>query len=332
MQSAENRCGMTAVHYKKLALDWQPSATNSRGFNRILAFVLLCTVLFAIPLTIIKVPPENKRQRAAIPERVADFIAHKDKPKPQLPKPKQKPLPPPKPVEEQKPVEKNEIAQEVTKQRDAERKPLTESEVRARKVAEKSGLLALSSELNDLIDTKDVSANLSKKLSADANGADGAKLIAGHSTDSISGAAAQSGGKVDAQNYKTAIAKTELDTRNVGQEFTAHKEQAAAKTVAAKRSGGSAEENVTIVFDKNKGSLYSLYERERRNTQGLQGKIVLQLTISPAGDVIDVKIISSELNNPELETRILSRVKNFKFNIDTTKDITVTYPIEFLPA
>jgi TonB family protein len=86
------------------------------------------------------------------------------------------------------------------------------------------------------------------------------------------------------------------------------------------------------VFDKNKGSLYSLYERERRNTQGLQGKIVLQLTISPAGDVLDVKIISSELNSPELESRILSRVKNFKFNIDTTKDITVTYPIEFLPA
>lgn len=324
---------MTATHYKKLALDWQPDTSNSQGFHRILGLVLLCAILIAIVFTFIKVPPETKRQRAAVPDRVADFMARKEKPKPPLPVPEKKLPPPPKPVEKPQPIEKNETIQEVTKQRDLERKPLTESETRARKVAENSGLLALSNELNDLIDTKDVSAGLSKNLSSAGNEASGANVIAGHNMDSISASVAQSGGRVDARDYKATVAKTELDTRSVGQDFAAHKEQVATKTVAAKKSGGgSAEENVTIVFDKNKGSLYSLYERERRNTQGLQGKIVLQLTISPAGDVLDVKIISSELNSPELETRILSRVKNFKFNIDTTKDIIVTYPIEFLPA
>lgn len=323
---------MTATQYKKLAIDWQPDVANTKGFYRILGIVLLSAIILAIAITFIKVPPENKRQRADVPDRVADFIARKEKPKPPPVPEKKLPPPPPKPVETP-PVEKNEVVQEITKQRDEERKPLTESEIRARKVAEKSGLLALANELNDLIDTKDVSAGLSKNLSANADEAGGANVIAGHSTDSISAATAQSGGKVDAQSYAASAAKTEIDARSVGKDFTDHKEKAVAKAAATKtQSGGSAEENVTIVFDKNKGTLYSLYERERRNTQGLQGKIVLQLTISPAGDVVDVKIISSELNSPDLESRILSRVKNFKFNINSTKDITVTYPIEFLPS
>jgi protein TonB len=323
---------MTATHYKKLALDWQPDAANTKGFYRILGIVLFSALVLAIAITFIKVPPENKRQRAEVPDRVADFIARKEKPKPPPAPEKKLPPPPPKPVETP-PVEKNEVVQEITKQRDQERKPLTESEIRARKVAEKSGLLALANELNDLIDTKDVSAGLSKNLSTNGNDVGDANVIAGHSTDSISAATAQSGGKVDAQSYAASVTKTEIDARNVGKDFTDHKEKAVAKAAAAKtQSGGSAEENVTIVFDKNKGTLYSLYERERRNTQGLQGKIILQLTISPAGDVVDVKIISSELNSPELESRILSRVKTFKFNINSTKDITVTYPIEFLPS
>jgi TonB family protein len=321
---------MTATQYKKIALDWQPDAANTKGFYRILGIVLLSAVILAIVITFIKVPPENKRQRADVPDRVADFIARKEKPKPPPVPEKKLPPPPPKPVEPP-PVEKNEVVQEITKQRDHERKPLTESEVRARKVAEKSGLLALANELNDLIDTKDVSAGLSKNLSNNGSGAGDANVIAGHNSDSLS--AAQSGGKVDAQSYAGSVAKTDIDARVIGKDFTEHKEKAVAKAAAVKaQGGGSAEENVTIVFDRNKGSLYSLYERERRNTQGLQGKIVLQITISPAGDVVDVKIISSELNSPELESRILSRVKTFKFNINATKDTVVTYPIEFLPT
>lgn len=323
---------MTAIQYRKLALDWQPDAANTKGFYRILGIVLLSAIILAIAITFIKVPPENKRQRADVPDRVADFIARKEKPKPPPEPEKKLPPPPPKPVEPP-PVEKNEVVPEITKQRDQERKPLTESEIRARKVAEKSGLLALAKELNDLIDTKDVSASLSKNLSNGGSDAGDANVSAGHGTDAISAATAQSGGKVDAQNYSGSVAKTDIDARNIGKDFTEHKEKAVAKTAAAKaQGGGSAEENLTIVFDKNKSILYSLYERERRNTQGLQGKIILQLTISPAGDVVDVKIISSELNSPDLESRILSRVKNFKFNINTTKDITVTYPIEFLPS
>ena len=324
---------MTAINYKHMALDWQPAAKSSRDFNRILIVVLVLTALLMIPLSIIKVP-EKAHQRAAVPDRIADFISKKEKPK-VIPKPEKKPLPPP-PKPEEKPEEKKpEVIQEVTRQRDLERKPLTESEIKARKVAEKSGLLALANELNDLIDTKELNGNLAKNLSEKPGGADNSNLIAGHSTDAISGSVAQSGGGVDAKQYAGKVSDTALDARAVGQDFAERKSQAEAKAAAKKASGGSGgsvEENVTMVFDKNKGSLYSLYERERRVTQGIQGKIVLQITISPSGDVTGIKIISSELNSPELESKIVNRVKTFKFNISGDKPVTVNYPIEFLPS
>jgi TonB family protein len=324
---------MIVTQYKKIALDWQPDASSSRDFNRILWLAMVVVVIVLAPLSFIKVPAETNHKRVNPPERVADFISKKEKPPaPKAPpKPLPPPPPPPKPVE--KVVETPSAITEVTKQRDLERKPLTESQMKARKTAEKSGLLALSNELNDLVDTKDVSANLSKKLNADTAGVNSANTAAGHNTDAITAGVAQTGGKVDGQAYGGVNSKTELDGRAANKDLADRKAQAEAKVAATKAKGGmSAEENVTMVFDKNKGALYSLYERERRNSQGLQGKIVLQITISPAGDVTDVKILSSELNSPELEARIVSRVKGFKFTVDGTKPITVTYPIEFLPS
>ena len=323
---------MTAINYRHMALEWQPAAKSSRDFNRILIIALVFTALLLIPLSIIDVP-EKTRQRVAVPDRIADFISNKEKPK-VIPKPEKKPLPPPPKPEEAKPLEKPEVIEEIKRPRDLERKPLTESEIKARKTAEKSGLLALANELNDLIDTKELNNNLAKNLSNNP-GAEGANLIAGHGTDAITGSVSQSGGGVDAKQYAGNVSKTDLDTRDVGKDFAERKTQAESKAAAKKASsgsGGSVEENVTMVFDKNKGSLYSLYERERRVTQGIQGKIVLQITISPAGDVTDIKIVSSELNSPELESKIVSRVKTFKFNISGDKSVTLNYPIEFLPS
>lgn len=322
---------MTALAYKKIALEWQPSAANSRQYNKILLAVLLLAVALAVPLSIIKVPPERRHQPVAIPDRIADFIAHKDKPIPKPPKLEVKPKPPQKPLPEPVPVEKPEAIQEHIRERDLERKPLTDSEKRARKVAQNSGLLALSNELNDLIDTKDINVKLNKKISTDIVAS--ATTAAAQSNETLTTGIAQSGGTVDQRQNAASLGKTELESRKINTDLDAHAAKEDAKVAATKaHAGGNAEEDVTLVFDKNKGGLYSLYERERRTTQGLQGKIVLQLTISPNGDVIDVKIISSELNSPELEARILSRVKTFKFNGGGTKPVTVTYPIEFLPS
>lgn len=320
---------MAVITYKRLALDWQPSDKNSQGFNRLAVAVLVAIIMLAVLLSLVPVPEKERRTRVEVPDRIAKFINQREKPpvpvQPPLPKPEPKPLPKVEPrptVERQRPSE-------------VERKPLTETEKKAREVAEQSGLLALSSELHDLMDTSATSAQVAGTLSQDSAGAN---AIAGHDANIVTAGVAAGGGGVESGRYTGQVGGTELSAREVAavrSGLFADKPEAAdsKKKVAATRSGnGRSEEDVTIIFDRNKGSLYSLYERERRKTPGLQGKIVLRITIAPSGEVTDVKIVSSELNNPALEARLISRIKMFKFEAHDVDPVTVTYPIEFLPS
>jgi len=185
------------------------------------------------------------------------------------------------------------------------------------------------------MDTSATSAQVAGTLSQDSAGAN---AIAGHDANIVTAGVAAGGGGVESGRYTGQVGGTELSAREVAavrSGLFADEPEAAdsKKKVAATRSGnGRSEEDVTIIFDRNKGSLYSLYERERRKTPGLQGKIVLRITIAPSGEVTDVKIVSSELNNPALEARLISRIKMFKFEAHDVDPVTVTYPIEFLPS
>jgi periplasmic protein TonB len=61
-----------------------------------------------------------------------------------------------------------------------------------------------------------------------------------------------------------------------------------ARGPAASGGGGKAarsREEIELVFDKNKGRIYSLYARALRDNAELQGKLVLEFTIAPSGEV-----------------------------------------------
>ena len=92
------------------------------------------------------------------------------------------------------------------------------------------------------------------------------------------------------------------------------------------------DEEIQIVFDRNKSALYRLYNRELRTDPTLQGKVVLKLTIAPSGQVTMCKVVSSSLNSPELERKIAQRVKLFNFGKKDVDAVTISYPIDFLPA
>jgi TonB family protein len=66
--------------------------------------------------------------------------------------------------------------------------------------------------------------------------------------------------------------------------------------------------------------------------QEWQGKIVLQLTISPAGEVTDCRLLSSELNDDDLERKIVARVKLFRFEAKDVEAITARKTLEFFPT
>lgn len=91
-------------------------------------------------------------------------------------------------------------------------------------------------------------------------------------------------------------------------------------------------EDIRLVFERNKGSIYAIYNRALREDPTLQGKVVLKLTIAPSGEVTDVKIESSELKNPDLERKLLARIKQFDFGSKAVDTMVATYPVDFLPS
>jgi periplasmic protein TonB len=103
------------------------------------------------------------------------------------------------------------------------------------------------------------------------------------------------------------------------------------------RGGGSGKasrsaDEIALVFTRNKGAIDAMYARALRDNPALQGKVVLEITISPAGDITAARVISSDLNDPEFESKLLARVKLFKFDAKDVATLTATKPIDFFPA
>ena len=88
-----------------------------------------------------------------------------------------------------------------------------------------------------------------------------------------------------------------------------------------------------IVFDRNKGALYALYGRALRDQPELQGKLVIEFKIEPSGEISSCRVVSSELNDPELEKKIVARVRLIRFKpMPDVEPLVVSKPIDFFPA
>jgi TonB family protein len=91
-------------------------------------------------------------------------------------------------------------------------------------------------------------------------------------------------------------------------------------------------EEIKLVFERNKGAIYAIYNRALREEPSLQGRVVLELKIAPEGQVVDLRIVSSELKAGDLERKLLARIKQFDFGAKDVDAITVTWPVDFLPS
>jgi periplasmic protein TonB len=91
-------------------------------------------------------------------------------------------------------------------------------------------------------------------------------------------------------------------------------------------------EDVRLVFERNKGSIYAIYNRALRDEPGLQGKVVLKLTIAPSGGITDLRLVSSELKMPDVEQKLLARIRTFDFGAKDVNEMVVNYPLDFLPS
>ncbi|MBI1422004.1 MAG: TonB family protein [Gammaproteobacteria bacterium] len=314
--------------YEQLALAWKPDNKRDRTFNMLAITVLAAFLLAGLVISSIPVPKTKRDTPVPVPERIAKFITEKPVVKPKIePKPLPKPLPLPKPMFKR---EKPEQA-----------KPLTKVEKQARKKAAESGLLALTGQLSDLIDTKSVdkmvSGNIRKSASANQEATVNSKILTQNSTKG-SGGVSQS---VSAAGSTTASIK--LDSRQAaaakrllaaGDQLDTGSRHSAGKSDAKNIRGGNVrtEEDVAYVMDKHKSVLHALYRRARRSHPGLKGKIVLELTILASGKVSRVRIVSSELNDQALEQNLIERIRQFDFGARPVQSLTLTIPVEFLPS
>lgn len=296
-------------YYRNYELAWEQDPDEQSRLRKLISAGLLLLLLLGLILPFIHLP-KSTEATDAVPERLARLMVQ-EKPKPPPPPPVELPKPKPetKPVEVPKPVDK--VAE-------------------AKKKAEKS-INKFKDELADLRQNIDLTPLGQTKNLQGAVGQDS------HAERSLiaSKAGAGSAGITSAnasRGFGTGAGSlTGHDTTAVSSRI------AAAGTQGAASKGGSgkpsrSEEEIALIFDRNKGAIYALYGRALRDAPDLQGKLVLEFTISPSGEVTECHVVSSELKDPDLERKIVARVKLFRFEAKDVASITTTKPIEFVPS
>jgi TonB family protein len=91
-------------------------------------------------------------------------------------------------------------------------------------------------------------------------------------------------------------------------------------------------EAIESVFNHVKGKINELYHRALLEGPGLHGRLVLEATIAPSGEVTMCRVFASELNDSELEEQITALVRLLHF--EPTKgggSVTFTMPIALPP-
>ena len=212
----------------------------------------------------------------------------------------------------------------------AKTKPV-KPKVSARKQAEQAGLLAMKDALADMRqNTVNTSLKKTRTLSragGKARSTDRAVLTSGTT---------RSSGGIQTASLSRNTGGGQLAARTTTKVHSPSGNAPASGGSGSKgggeRSAGRSIEEIQMVFDRNKGAIYSVYNRALRKDPTLQGKIVLQLTIAPSGKVTSCILVSSELHDGVVSQKISQRVKLFNFEAKDVSEVTITYPIEFLPA
>jgi TonB family protein len=305
---------MVELPYRPMQMPWNKNDRDQKQFRKILLIVLLFSILLGILIPMWDIPVPDRVEVVEIPERLAKLM---------VPKP-----PPPPPPKQEKQEEKKPDEEKVKKKED---KPVPEAK-KARKKAERAGLMAFKDDFADLIDDTPI-ASLGAKAKISGKGSKAKKTTRSLVTSSVgtssggintatlsrnTGGAGEGIGGVEFSRVESSI----------GSDF--YGEEA---PLSSGPGPSRTDEEIQIVFDRYKSALYRIYNRELRKNPTLQGKMVLRLTIEPDGKVSACSVDSSDMDAPDLDKKIADRVRKFNFGAkDGVPAITILYPIDFLPA
>ena len=301
-------------YYVEPVFPWT-STRNDERFLRLVKWVLLTFILFGAIIPWLPSPEVEKKQLKQISPHLAKLITQKRLQKPKIAKVKSL---------------KKKTVKKKAKKKKARKKISKKKQVKAKKKAQQSGLMAMSNDIQDLQSIFNLSSLSSTKPLRNSQAT--AKTAKRSSV--LSTKAKRSSGGIDTSKLSKATGNTGLAARQSSKVTSNLGGNSRTNIPRRTRSGQNARaiEELTLVFDKYKGALQNIYQRALRKDPTLQGKVVFELTINAAGKVVKCIIISSELGSKSLERRLVSRVKSFRFAAKDVATVTVTMPIDLLPS
>lgn len=319
-----------AVSQDRLSLPWSREQQENKRFKLILVSLLILLLVLSVWIPLVHVPEKDRDTLEKLPPQLAKLVKKKEPPK-KIEKPKPIPKKEPKP-EIKKPEPKPEpkkkpILPKLKKPKVVKDKELTKTVKKARDVARKSGLLALQNDLSDLrtvvdVDTlkKNISPRTERTIAAKAGSVATSNVMnksQGIQTDTLSAPvetvalSARDAARLSATDEEIALAKAEAE--------------------AANSVRNRPQENIRLTTESLKSSFNKLYSRELRKDPFLEGVLLLELVIEPSGEVSFCRVVNSELNSPDFESKIVSRMYLADFGEANVLQTTIQIPFPFKP-
>jgi hypothetical protein len=317
---------ISPVPDRVMIMPWTTEAESEKRYRKALRVALLCFLFFGTLVVLWKLPKPVRPAVAVVPERLVSML-RKEPPRPEPLSERRK--------EEKKAEKEQEKAPE--KAKEDQPKPTTAETRAARSKAENTGVLAFKETFKDLMEETPAA-----RLGAEARLSNQPAAAAGQARASRSLVAMPSTGGGSSGGISNAAVSRNIGSGNGnrigGVGFTRVESSVAglaeeSRPLSSGPGPARTDEEIQIVFDKYKATLYRMYNAELRKNPTLRGKILLRITIEPAGEVCACTVQSNDLASPELVAQIVERVKKFNFGPkEKVARTTILYPIDFLPG
>lgn len=308
-------------------LPWSDTESDRKLVGFVFVSLIVCTILFTI-VQFLPLQEVKQKKLEEVAPRLAKLIIEKQKkplPPPPIPHPKKKETPKPKAV-----PKKTVKPKPIPKPRKIPT-PKPDRHAVARRQAQQH-ITEIQDALADLRDMN-VASTLQHNKPVHSAG-----KTRSRSRDNTTAVIAAKAGKGSGGINTSRLSRATGNSRLQGRRTTAVTSSlASGGSHRGVRSGGNGMpsrpyDEIELVFQKNKGSIFSLYYRALRRDPTLQGKVVLELTIEPSGRVTKVRVVSSEINAPRFLEQLKNRVRLFRFQAKNVDRLIIKYPIDFLPT
>jgi hypothetical protein len=309
-------------------MPWSRGAEEDQRFRQSLVSSLAASIAVAVILSMIAIPIRDRQQDIELPERMAKLVRQER----QLPPPPP-PMPEPAIEEEQPPEPSPELVEELVADATPAANDAPQERPDTREQVKSKGILAFRDSFASRAEMRPTA-----QLGLQANVSDaGADMTGRPERMMVTTTAPGSSGGINLADYSrdfgggggggiSGVAVSRVASSIGGG-------NGPDRPLASGASAGRTDEEIQIVFDRYKASLYRLYNRELRKDPTLRGQLVLRLTIEPDGSVSLCELHSASMQAPMLADQVVNRVHTFDFGAkEDIVAVTIIYPIDFLPA